>query len=483
MKKILLSLAIVFFYLPLFADYYERGQGYYMYKNYDKAREMFLQAGEKENNGNAYYFLGEIEKLEGRYREAEEYYKLAITKRNINGKYLRNAYTNILLFTEQRGDLETIIRTCKEMWIRHRDGSARNKIESLINRCLWTGNKEAIDCYNRGISLKNAGKSAESVAEFKKAVYADSSFLAAKFELGMAAYNRGDSGTALSYLGEIASKISFYPEVHLIVGDIYYNNDNYSSAIDHFSKVLEFGIIDDATASLVYQKRGTSYYKLRAYTKAEEDADRLVKTQPLKAELLRSAVRIKQERYDEALASLRNAERMDPDNETVLYHLGGIYLKKNDGRFVSYYSRLFDRATRGRAQFNTQYVPVFTELAQHYYRGRNYLQAKKVLAAFPAGQRSGELSLMLARCYYHAGEYDRAVAIFSSMTLGSDDTFLLCRSYALSGRKDRAKKILESNRGNSGFFERAEKDQTLGPIAAEIKKEQARPHPAGGPSR
>lgn len=58
---------------PLFADYYGQGRQYYMRKNYTKAKEMFLKAADPGGSGNAYYFLGEIEKLQGNYKEAEEY--------------------------------------------------------------------------------------------------------------------------------------------------------------------------------------------------------------------------------------------------------------------------------------------------------------------------------------------------------------------------------------------------------------------------
>src|SRR4030042_3031996 len=81
----------------LSAGYYEQGRRYYIRKNYDKAKEMFLKAAESNTVGDAYYFLGEIEKLQGNYHEAEEYYKTAITKKNISRQYLINSYWNALL--------------------------------------------------------------------------------------------------------------------------------------------------------------------------------------------------------------------------------------------------------------------------------------------------------------------------------------------------------------------------------------------------
>ena len=64
----------------LFAGYYEQGRRFYSKKNYEKAKEMFLKAAESGGPGNAYYFLGEIERTRANYLEAEKYYRTAITK-------------------------------------------------------------------------------------------------------------------------------------------------------------------------------------------------------------------------------------------------------------------------------------------------------------------------------------------------------------------------------------------------------------------
>ncbi len=57
-NKVIL-LFIIFHYLsgPLFAGYFESGQKYYIYKKYDKAREMFTKAAEASDRGDAYYFM------------------------------------------------------------------------------------------------------------------------------------------------------------------------------------------------------------------------------------------------------------------------------------------------------------------------------------------------------------------------------------------------------------------------------------------
>ncbi len=76
--------------------YFSRGKTYYVYRKYDKAKEMFLKVIEKHEHGDSYYFLGEIEKLQGRYREAMEYYQKAAIL-NTTKKY-KKMPTGILLY-------------------------------------------------------------------------------------------------------------------------------------------------------------------------------------------------------------------------------------------------------------------------------------------------------------------------------------------------------------------------------------------------
>src|SRR5690606_7069668 len=111
---------------------------------------------------------------------------------NISRQYLINSYWNALLMAEQRNDYESAVSICRSMWLRTRDAAARQKIESLINKFLWTDNNDAIEKYNEGIELKKSGKGTEAMDRFRSAVSIAGSFLAPKFELGMNAYNTGD---------------------------------------------------------------------------------------------------------------------------------------------------------------------------------------------------------------------------------------------------------------------------------------------------
>ena len=165
-------------YLPLWASAnFQRGKTAYIYRNYDKAKEYFLKDIEQYDRGDSYYFMGEIEKILKNYKSAFEYYEKAVTK-SMTKKYMVNAYWNLIVLTEERNDYGKVVHYCREMWRKTRDGSARSKVESLINKMLWTSNQSAIEKYKNGLEQSKRGKKAEAHALFLEASAIDSSFLA-----------------------------------------------------------------------------------------------------------------------------------------------------------------------------------------------------------------------------------------------------------------------------------------------------------------
>jgi len=128
MKKILILLLILAFTgISSFASqYHSMGRNAYVYRNYAKAKEMFLKDVETTGNGDSYYFLGEIAKIEKNYDEAINYFAIAVNK-NTTRKFLVNAYWNLVILYEERGDYPNYIKYCRELWFRTGDSSAKNK--------------------------------------------------------------------------------------------------------------------------------------------------------------------------------------------------------------------------------------------------------------------------------------------------------------------------------------------------------------------
>ncbi len=484
MKKtipfIALVMALTLSQQPLAAGFYEQGRKLYIRKQYEKSKEMFQKAAEAGESGNAYYFLGEIEKTQGNYLEAEKNYKIAITKPGISRQYLINSYWNALLMAEQRNDYESVVSTCRSMWIRTGDAAARRKIESLINKFLWTDNAEAIDKYNEGTALRKSGKTDEALGRFKEAVGIDGAFLAPKFELGMAAYKSGDLEGAAGYLGDIAAKIPFYAEVRNILADIQFGRRNYRNAIDHYDKVLEYGFLDGASDSRLRIRRGTCYYKIGDHANAEKDIERAIRGNPKSTDamILLSAIRIKMEKFGDAMKVLQKAKAASPDNPEIQYQIGSIYYRENDSRYISAYDRLFSLAG-GMKKHPSRYKRVFILLAKHYQENGNYGRTLAILKTLDDRSQTFETHLLTARAYYGLKEYDNAIDRFEKLSLGTDDKLTLCRAYVQSGRRQKAKSLLAELSVSGDYLSRAKRDPVLSGLARELESESApvRPEP------
>ncbi|MBN1497164.1 MAG: tetratricopeptide repeat protein, partial [Spirochaetes bacterium] len=399
----------------------------------------------------------------------ENYYKTAITKKNISRQYLINSYWNALIMAEQRNDYESVVSICRSMWERTGDAAARQKIESLINKLLWTDNNDAIEKYNEGVELKKSGKNADAMNRFKSAVNIESSFLAPKFELGMNAYKNGDLDRASDYLGDIASRIPFYAEVQMVMGDIQLERHNYRSAVAHYDRVFEFGFIDNAADYRIRIRRGTCHYNLDDLPSAEDDIEKALAINPksVEASLLMSAIKIKMEKYDDALKTLKRAASSNPDNPEIQYQIGSVYYRRNDQRHISHFEKLFSLAGN-RKDYPSKYRKVFILLATHDFQNGNYRRCVTILNTFDETARTFDTRLMTARAYFHLKEYDNAIDHFEKLSLANDDRFMLCRAYALSGRREKAKSILSELSGFGDYLSRARKDPALSGMAKDL---------------
>lgn len=175
MKKIILTcLIIITAYSITFAqNYHGMGRNAYVYRNFDKAREYFLlDVKSNPNRGDSYYFLGELEKTLKNYDEALKYFQITVTK-NTTRKYLINAYWNIILLFEEKGDYANFVKYCREMYYRTGDRSAKNKIETIINKLLWTDNEQAIQKYNQASELAKKGDKAGAMQAYREALSID----------------------------------------------------------------------------------------------------------------------------------------------------------------------------------------------------------------------------------------------------------------------------------------------------------------------
>lgn len=474
MKKIIITCLIsVMATSAIAANYHGMGRTAYVYRNFDKAREYFLlDVKDNPNRGDSYYFLGELEKTLKNYDEALKYFEITVTK-STTRKYLINAYWNIIILYEEKGDYANLVKYCRELWMRTGDGSAKRKIETIVNKILWTDNEQAIEKYNQGSELAKKGDKPGAMQLYRESLSIDSSFLAPRFELGMNAYNTGNESEALSQLNYIGERIPFYAEVHMILGEINFRKKNYSAAIENFSSVINFGFIDKRTEYNTLLKRGTCYYHTNNYDAAEKDITSSLDyikndNEPL---IILSAIYIKKKNFDSALKILNRAESISDKDPVVLFQTGSIYYFKNDPKYVSYFDRLFD-ITNSDSDSVKQYLKAFKLLLENHFKNKNYSRSLVISETINRVQNDYDVIIISAKSSYYLQQYDKSIELFGRVSLNSSAKLMLASAYARTGKKTKSVEILKNIINDESIKKEAMKDSLLKAYIEEIKKDE-----------
>ncbi len=471
--KLIFAAAVVLTALPLLAGYYEAGVRFFMHRQYDEAREQLSKAVEASpGNGNAYYYLGETERNLGNYDKAIEFYQKAVDN-NASRKYFKMAYWNLVVLTEQRGNYRELVKSCKIFWRRTGDSGMKSKVETLINKSIWSDNADAVAKYNGGMKQKEKSPE-EALKSFREAIAIDGRFLAPKFEIGLMHYRKGNVLDAVSYFGEIVGRVPFYGDVHLLLGNIYHNQNSHSYAIEHLSRAIDYSMVGKDAEYDIYLKRGGSYFKTGDYARAKEDiaTARRMKPGELDPLLLLTAINIRLEKYDEALESLAAIEKKRPRDPDVLLQMGSLYYRKNDGRYVGYFDRLYQELASVEKHAPESYNRPMEILAKAHYEQSRLERAKAVMDFIPQERWSGTLRLMAARAAYGLKDYDSAIANYEKLSLGSEDSAFLAAAYTRRGRDDRARGLVERYYSDEKFMSLAKSHRGLKVIIAQIEKER-----------
>lgn len=460
-------------FTALHASHYGAGVRFFMHKNYEKAQENLLKAVEHDPNGNAYYFLGEIERIKGDYDKATGYYQKAVQGR-ISQKFLRLAYWNLVIMTEKRGNYTELVKSLRIFWEKTGSYGAKSKVEEIINKSIWSNDAEAIAAYNRGMVKKKAAPE-EALRDFHDALGRDPNFMAPKFEVGLMCYRKGDLNAALGNFSAIVGKVPFYGDVHLLMGEIYFNSHSYSSAVNHFSRALDFCFMGKSALYSVYIKRATSYYKLSDYNNAKEDLTRArrIRSGEMEPLLLLSAINIKQGNYNEALESLTDANARQPGNSSIVFQIGSIYYKLNDKKYVGYFDRLFDMEHAGGGRVPEKYSRAMSILVKDHYNAGKFRRAAVILNSLPAVENSSEMNAIAARTYYNTRDYEKAALYYEKLYAGPENSMYLASSYARTGRKDKAREIVLRYYNDESFLNNARKNNGLRNIVDTVTREKA----------
>ena len=468
---ILVPLFVILMIMPLVASYYQSGMRLFMHKRYDEAKVQLEKAVEADpSHGNAYYFLGEVERTLGDLDRATVCYQKAVDG-TISRKFLKMAYWNLIVLTEKRGNYNELVKSLKIFWRKTGDGGAKNKVEKLINKSIWSDNVEAVEKYNLGMRQKRKSTE-EADRNFREALALDSRFLAPRFEIGLIHYGKGELPGAVNNFREIVSRVPFYGDVHFLLGNIYYNQGEYGNAIEHLSRAIDFSLVGKETEYYMYLKRGGSYFKRADYQKAEQDISLANRLKPgdMDPLLLLAAIHIKQENFDEALSSLAVIEKSRPSDPNVLLQLGSIHYRKNDRRYVEYFERLFNVLSSEKKFVPSGYNRAMELLAEAHFEKLHLEQARRVIDFIPEDRWDTALRLTAARTAYGLKDYESAVKHYEKIHLRSEDSAYLAAAYTKTGKTGMAKSLVERYYYDNGFMNHARKHGDLKRIIGDIEK-------------
>ena len=455
--------------------FFNRGQNQYMNKNYDRARELFLQGLKAGERGNTYFFLGEIERLQGNLPEAQNYYALALTV-NTTQRYVNNAYMNFILIAEQRGDTQALARTSKIMWQRNKDNSAKDRIEQLINRLVWTDNRAAIEKYNQALRLRST-EPAKSIELFAEAVKLAGDFIAAQFEQAMLLSANEKPKEAKRLFEDITTKIPIHASAHIALANILYDEEEYEASIEHYNKALEFGFLSRDTEFLIFSQLSKAHFATDRPTEALNAAAQASRIRPsdIPTLLFQSSIYIRQRDLENAMRILQSAEKIDGQNPDVLLQIGSIYFRNKDPKHIQYFDRLAGVIISNPRINCRQYSQALNILLRSHFDSENYARIGSI-APRMENCLSNESILITARAFYHLENYSESIKYFERLKLNNDqDIILLCCAYVKNENKAKAESILRNATENSSLINSAQKNDVLKPIINEIRAKRSTP--------
>ena len=469
--KIFFLIALV---LPVFLNAgYSAGKSYYTRKNYDKAKEEFLSAVEQNpKDGNSYFFLGEIEKNLGNFKDAEEYYRLAI-EGNTDKRFKNFAYWNYNLMVEQRGEPKDIVIAYKTFYKRMNNHESVKKIDALIDKLLWTENQNAQAFYKEGMKHKEAGNKNEAMESFKKAVSEDSSFLAPRYQTGMILLDLNDKAGAARELSTVAEKLPFYYGANRLLADIYFSQNSFGSAEKHYSNCIIYGITTTDTEYALLLRRATCRYNTKKYEEAIDDAVKAsnlnkTETDPL---FIMSAVYINNSDYDKAISTLVSIDKLTPNSPQVLFQIGTIYYKQRKTEYAAYYDKLFNSVSSSD-EIPDKFYKAFIISANYHFSNKSYTQFTKIISILPEKMMDSQLKIDAGKAFYETSNYKKSVHFLESVSLTNENKLLLALSYFKNGQKDKCKTVLSAIKNDASIRSMALNNKNLKPIMQEIINEE-----------
>jgi tetratricopeptide (TPR) repeat protein len=111
-------------------------------------------------------------------------------------------------------------------------------------------------------------------------------------------------------------------------------------------------------------------------------------------------------------------------------------------------------------------------LAKNCFEEKRYARVIAIVKSLNEKSQSYDARLLAAKASYQLKEYDAAIDYFEKISLGNEDKFTLCKAYALSGRREKAKVTLSVLMQSGEYASKARQDPALSGIVKEIEKDK-----------
>jgi tetratricopeptide (TPR) repeat protein len=218
----------------------------------------------------------------------------------------------------------------------------------------------------------------------------------------------------------------FCDEANLCLADIYYNQQDFNSAINYFKISVE------ELSYSQYFKLAYSYFQIDSLVSAKHFFSKLllVESEYQSASKYYFAhISYKSKNYQTALNWFKQLQTDVKFKAIVPYYIAQIYYFSKDYRqLVNYVEPMIDNVVKSRKSELNRI------LGESYYRLKDYATALKYLQVYHSGETSISQTdfFMFAFSYYQALDYLNAVKYFRKINL-SNDILSQFTSYYLAG--------------------------------------------------
>jgi len=258
------------------------------------------------------------------------------------------------------------------------------------------------------------GKYDDAEREFREAVRLNPFVTDIRVELAVILLKTGKIAEAKEALRQVADTEEYAPQLHAILGKIYYASKEYDNAVKEFEKSIQENP-DDAD---VYLDLGTVYAEINEYVKARETLESLLKVIPdfFLAYYYIAKIEIARNNLDEGIKYYNLSLQNNPDFLGAWLELGELYEKTDMiNEAITAYNKALD--------LMPQNINIHEKIGYLYTKNDNAKAAIKYFKeALSIDSTNLDLHLKLGIIYFSEKDYARAIDEFNYILVSIPDS-------------------------------------------------------------